>query len=129
MRNRVAAGRDASFLWTLLKSEFLLINTAQGAFYLEWMPVSWAFPAHMAPPWAGLGWVSPGLAENSWGYPWALATRHLNPWPRPQSPSEEPGRATQPSRVPAPYFAVAAFSNWGSTSVTNSWEVHGERWC
>lgn len=55
VRNKVAAGSDASFLWTLIKSEFLLINTAQEAFYSEWMPISWAFPAHVAPTWAGLG--------------------------------------------------------------------------
>lgn len=71
----MAAGRDASFLWTLLKSEFLLINTAQGAFYLEWMPVSWAFPAHMAPPWAGLGWA--GCLQD-----WQkIAGAILGPWP------------------------------------------------
>lgn len=55
VRNKVAAGSDASFLWTLIKSEFLLINTAQEAFYSEWMPIPWAFPAHVAPTWAGLG--------------------------------------------------------------------------
>lgn len=60
VRNKVAAGSDASFLWTLIKSEFLLINTAQEAFYSEWIPISWAFPAHVAPTWAGLGVSRPG---------------------------------------------------------------------
>lgn len=63
VRNRVAAGRYASFLWTLLKSEFLLINTAQGL--STWNGCLYhGLSQHM---WlhSGLGWVSPGLAEES----------------------------------------------------------------